>query len=210
MISTDWDTYYKKPQRFTSITRRWTCAKLVSILSNHVGNKSFSICEYGGANSCIAGALDNAFDIENYHIIDTNEYGLSLLKNLHLTANISSELASVLDKPSTNQSRHDVVVSIGLVEHFAPVETKRAIQTHFENCRKGGMVLITFPTPTRLYKTIRWFAEKMGIWLFPDERPLHFSEVLDAIPENCSLLHRSIHWKIGLTQGIVLVGNNAN
>ena len=54
---------------------------------------------------------------------------------------------------------------------------------------------------------IRGAAECMGYWSFPDERPLQFEEVLSACKPRGTVLHTSINWPIGLTQGYVLVRN---
>jgi hypothetical protein len=41
-------------------------------------------------------------------------------------------------------------------------------------------VLISFPNPTWLYLASRGLLEFLGLWRFPDERPLRREEVLAA------------------------------
>jgi len=56
----------------------------------------------------------------------------------------------------------DVVFSVGLVEHFDVVETHEAVLAHFDVLRPGGLAIITFPTPTLLYRTTRSLLEGVG------------------------------------------------
>jgi hypothetical protein len=70
-------------------------------------------------------------------------------------------------------------------------------------------VIITFPTPTLLYRVTRGLAEMFGIWQFPDERPLKPAEVRAAVGERGEVLMTKILWPLILTQGIVVVRKHA-
>jgi cyclopropane fatty-acyl-phospholipid synthase-like methyltransferase len=131
--------------------------------------------------------------------------GLNLLKKRSFSG-LTFERGDVL-APYAADQHCDLVYSVGLIEHFDPFSTERAILADFDRCKPGGLVLITFPTPTALYRAIRAAAEWMGKWLFPDERPLQFGEVLNACKQRGTILHTSINWWIGLTQGYVLIKN---
>ena len=98
----------------------------------------------------------------------------------------------------------DLVFSIGLIEHFLPQNTARAIQTHFACAKPGSLVIITFPTPTWLYVIARFLTEMAGAWKFPDERPLHLKEVIDEVTKYGEILDISINWPVVFTQGIVV------
>jgi len=98
----------------------------------------------------------------------------------------------------------DIVMSVGLIEHFDGQGTKRAIQNHFRLLRPGGLAIILFPTPTFLYRATRFCAEMIGLWRFPDERPLRAEEVLPAIRETADVLYMKINWLIFLTQMIIV------
>lgn len=91
-----------------------------------------------------------------------------------------------------------------MIEHFDKQGTRKAIKTHKDTCKPNGIILITFPTPTVLYNFIRKSAEVANIWQFPDERPLEFGKVLDGLRDECDILHESINWFIGLTQGYIV------
>ena len=81
---------------------------------------------------------------------------------------------------------------------------KKCIATHFKRCRPGGIVLVTFPTPTFLYWVIRKPAEWIRVWAFPDKNPLSFAEVALVCDQYGIKLYQSINWAIGLTQGYLV------
>ena len=205
MERTDWDKYYNKPKGLTGFTRGLTQKKIVNCLRPYFQNSTFSVCELGGANSCVVEQLCNAFSISNYHVIDSNEYGLSLLNKINVKTKLTHELGDILELKELPQRKYDLVFSIGLIEHFNEEGTRNAIQTHLNFCKPDGILLLTFPTPTLLYKTIRMLAEKNGLWEFPDERPLTFAEVSGVLADSTDQLHQSINWMIGLTQGYIMV-----
>ncbi len=63
----------------------------------------------------------------------------------------------------------DVVFSIGLIEHFDPAGTRQAIEAHFALLKPGGYAIISYPTPTWLYRAARTLTEAAGLWKFHDE-----------------------------------------
>jgi cyclopropane fatty-acyl-phospholipid synthase-like methyltransferase len=98
----------------------------------------------------------------------------------------------------------DVVFSVGLIEHFTPEGTRDVARRHFSCVKDGGIVIITAPTPTWLYRMTRGAAEQIGVWQFPDERPLFPKEIL-ASGEGLGspLLSRTL-WPLVLTQQAVV------
>ncbi len=203
---TDWDAYYKKPAKATSITRRISAAKIQKVLKEPLSHQNVSVCELGGANSCFAeGFLKNA-RLQKYHVIDSNAYGIDLfLQRFSSDKRVTAEQRDAL-LLAEGYADYEVVYSVGLIEHFDKEGTQKCIEGHFHSCRPKGTILMTFPTPTLPYRIIRKSAELMGIWAFPDERPLTFDEVNTAI-ERCGgkITHQSINWWIGLTQGYVVI-----
>jgi 2-polyprenyl-3-methyl-5-hydroxy-6-metoxy-1,4-benzoquinol methylase len=202
--STNWDHYYSRPTpKYTAITRSLSTRKLVGLLSEIAPRKgAFSVCEFGGANSCFVEALCEQLVINRYHVIDLNEYGLNLLKSKSGRCPLTWELQDILS--STEGQQFDVVYSVGLIEHFDSAGTAQSIASHFARCVPGGVVLMTFPTPTLPYNIIRTTAEILGRWNFPDERPLAFEEVVTECRRFGTVVHQSINWGIGLTQGYVV------
>lgn len=90
--------------------------------------------------------------------------------------------------------------SVGLVEHFDPIETDAVARRHFELVKPGGMVVMTAPTPTFLYRMVRGAAELTGQWAFPDERPIGRKELLQLGQGRGALLRAEILWPLILTQ----------
>ncbi len=102
----------------------------------------------------------------------------------------------------------DLVLSVGLIEHFDPKGTQKAVKTHFDLLKPGGLAVITFPTPTFLYRVARYCAEKLGLWIFHDERPLEFKEVVETVEKYGQLLEQKIIWPIVFTQGLIVCRKN--
>ncbi len=98
----------------------------------------------------------------------------------------------------------DLVFSIGLVEHFDPEQTRKAVLAHFDASRKGGLVIISFPTPTLLYLAARSIIEALGMWKFPDERPLQREEVVSAVRERGEVAFEKTLWPLIPTQHVVV------
>lgn len=199
--ATDWDTYYKSVSPTAKLTRKYTTSVLLDQFRRHAGAGPLAIVEIGGANSCFLDAILAAIDCSDYHVVDTNRYGLSLLENRvakKLRLHEQSVLSLNLD------TRADVVFSVGLIEHFDPKNTREAILAHFRAARPDGLIIITFPTPTLLYRVTRGFLESIGQWKFPDERPLRYEEVLAAVHECGDVLFQKTLWPLMLTQGMIV------
>jgi len=198
--ATDWDTYYKSVPPTARLTRRYTTRVLLDQF-RRLGNEPLTIVEIGGANSCFLDTILSAVKCSAYHVVDTNRYGLSLLEARSasvLRLHQQSVLSLHLDV------RADVVFSVGLIEHFDAAETREAVRAHFRLIKPGGLVLITFPTPTILYRVTRGFLESIGQWKFPDERPLRYEEVLAAIGEWGEVIFQKTLWPLLLTQGMIV------
>src|SRR5262249_17358405 len=159
------------------LTRRYTSSALIAAMKRHAAAKpGASIVEFGGANSCFLDRILRETGCRRYDVVDNNRYGLELLKpRAAAGAVVRLHLRSVLDLPLDIQA--DLVFSVGLIEHFDPAGTARAVQAHFDILRPGGTAIITFPTPTLLYRATRAIIEALGMWAFPDERPLDPAEV---------------------------------
>lgn len=210
---TDWDSYYKRPYATSHYGRKITTGVLSRLIRTHVAapGKPLRIVELGGANSCFYERLVAQFHPAQYDVVDNNELGLRAFEDKKVEQ-IKSEGHSV--NLLTHGAGHltgqfDLCFSVGLVEHFDPEGTRKVIESHFEFLAPGGIVIITYPTPTFLYRTTRRAAEMARAWIFWDERPLGHAEVEAAIRRRGEVLHREVNWWIFLTQGIV-VARKAN
>ena len=205
--ATDWDRYYTSVPATARLTRRYTTAVLVDAMNRHAApaarDARLSIVEIGGATSCFVDAILAAVGCRSYEVVDTNRYGLSLLAR-RMGANdvIRLHEQSVLDLSLAAEA--DIVFSVGLVEHFDPDDTRKAVLAHFDALRPGGIAIITFPTPTLLYRMARGAIEAIGMWKFHDERPLDPREVIRAVEERGDVICERTLWPLILTQELIV------
>lgn len=203
--STDWDSYYDQPFPASSITRSITSHYLVSEILRHV-NESPIIIEYGGANSCFYNSISSNVNPTEYHIVDTNLKGLNHFKSRNNDSNVFLHHSNAINFSIDFEA--DLCFSVGLIEHFNETNTKNIIQNHFKNVKSGGYVIITFPTPTWLYRVTRRLAEILDLWIFHDERPLSYSEVKNAVCQYGEIIEQKLIWPIFLTQYHIVVRKN--
>jgi cyclopropane fatty-acyl-phospholipid synthase-like methyltransferase len=161
-----------------------------------------SICEFGGANSCFYDDIRCAYPDALYTAVDSNELGLRLLEK-RASGQRTRALRYDLTSMPGGLIEADVVFSVGLIEHFDREQTAHVIDHHFRCATPGGLVIVTFPTPTWLYRATRNLAEAAGMWRFPDERPLLAGEVLASVNRNGRVLTQFTNWPVILTQGVV-------
>lgn len=203
--STDWTEYYAHVPPTARMTRRYTTSVLVRALTRYSPPNVNTIVEIGGANSCFVDSILRGLRPEQYRVIDTNEHGLELLrKRFPDSTRVQARNADVLDL-SAESDPADVVFSVGLVEHFSVSDTARAVRAHFDLVREGGLVVISFPTPTKLYRAARAVCEAVGVWRFPDERPLDIEEVMSVAGERGAVVFSKTLWPLVFTQHMIAV-----
>ena len=203
--STDWDQYYRSVFPAAFLTRKYTTGKFAQILSNFVGHgKPLSIIEFGGANSCLVESIVRSLPTETYYAADINKLGLGMLSGRpNLPQSVVPLHADVLN-PGASLPQAEVVMSVGLIEHFNPDGTRAAIENHFRFCKPGGLVILSYPTPTWLYRIARWCAEAARTWKFPDERPLRRREVDGIASQHGTLLYDRVLWPLVFTQRVMV------
>lgn len=201
--ATDWDHYYRSVPPTARLTRRYTSRVLTTALQRFAGPKVPVLAEIGGANSCFLDAIERQIQPGRVHIVDQNGYGLELLRqrlkpgqdvHLHQQDCRTMELPEPVD----------AVFSIGLIEHFDERDTREATLAHLRLLRPGGIAIISFPTPTWLYRVARSTTEALGLWKFPDERPLTRGEVLASVESQADLLWEKTLWPLVFTQHMVV------
>jgi hypothetical protein len=196
---TDWDSYYARPYKTASLTRKYTASVLVDLMRRNNGADA-SILEFGGANSCFIDQILEEVRPARYDVIDNNQLGLDLLKSRYPGDDrVSVHRGDVLAM-SEPERLYDIVYSVGLIEHFDSMGTARAIAAHFSYLRPGGTAIITFPTPTWLYRGVRGLAEITSNWIFHDERPLRLREFERAVADLGEIKSAHILWPLILTQ----------
>ncbi len=205
---TDWDAYYRRPAPTAKITRKFTERLILKYFRKYATIQNPSIAELGGARSCFFPAIRETFPDGCYTVIDNNDFGLAAFKKTFPDARNVTLINADVEHPLNVAPFHDITFSVGLIEHFDAVGTAKAITRHFEVTKNNGLVLITFPTPTWLYCGTRKLLEWIGVWSFPDERPLGFEEVRNQISVHGKILHESINWWVILTQGVIVASRS--
>lgn len=99
----------------------------------------------------------------------------------------------------------DLVYSIGLIEHFAEQDRLKVIRVHFDLLKPGGFAIISFPTPTWLYRISRQVSEKLKLWIWHDEIPLKLEEVVKLAAPFGQVKDSRILWLMFLTQAMIVV-----
>jgi SAM-dependent methyltransferase len=200
--ATDWDRYYERPARLAGLSRRVTAAALLRQLRRWAPPRPV-LAELGGANSCFFDRIQAELRPRQYHVVDSNQVGLDRLRQRSgARADVFLHHDDVLQL--TLPTPMDLVFSVGLIEHFDPVGTQRAVRAHFDLLKPGGIAVITFPTPTWLYRAARCAVERSGAWRFPDERPLRLAEVLAVAAPYGQPLFQTLLWPIVFTQYLVV------
>ncbi len=205
--NTDWTKYYQKKKSWvSSFTQRYTLQRILDAIDKYTEHKEgLDICELGGGNSCFCEKLCKKVKVYSYDIIDSNPLAVKLFKNIEMNAKSHDGICRdlLLDKDS-GKSEYNFVYSIGLIEHFRGDDIRTMIKRHFEYCRDGGIVLITFPTPTRKYLFIRKMMEFLGVWQFHDEKPILYNEVSECFEQYGTVVEHYINRRLPLTQEVVI------
>lgn len=205
MKKTDWDSYYKKPYKFAGFSKRIIINALLKYIKTYAPSPDqFTIMEFGGGNSCFYELFVETFHPGAYYIVDNNQVGLDdFSRRIGKRENTYLINQDILDPDLKVEC--DIVFSIGLIEHFSVENTRKAILSHFSVLKRGGILILGFPTPTFLYKITRKISEILGLWIFHDERPLKIDEVLDTVDQHGELLGKRIIWPIFLTQAMLVI-----
>jgi SAM-dependent methyltransferase len=200
--ATDWNEYYRRERFLLRFTQPFIFGALLRAL------KIYSVphpvvVELGGAGGGVFDAVRLTLHPAAYHVVDTNEYGLNLIREKTGGGSVFLHLQDARN-PALDLSA-DVVFSTGLIEHFDEEGTRKAIRSHLTLLKPGGVAVITFPTPTFLYRISRGISEFAGKWIFHDERPLRMPEIRAAIEGAGILLDERLIWQTPWTQEIVVI-----
>lgn len=209
--ATDWESYYSANTRkvhISSITRKISQMIILGLLQKYLQQDKVSrICEFGGGDSCFYEGFRKIYNKAYYKVLDNSTKGVDLFNNKYKNTPPFLQDAQIcnllIDLPKAELT-FDIVFSAGLIEHFDKYHTQTMIKRHFDFTKDNGIVLITYPTPTLLYRIIRKFAEILKVWKFHDERALFFDEVHDSAKEYGELLARKLNFAIGLTQEVLV------
>jgi len=206
----NWDSYYSDdkyavPEFIDNAL--WRNYRAVLRRHGAVG-RPLRVLELGGANSCYFKRFCTDFQIDNYTIVDNNPVGMARFPHKD-DPRVTSIQADLLGEPLARiHEGYDVVLSSGLIEHFIPDETLRIVRQHFLAARPGGLVLISFPTPTAIYHGFRWFLERTDQFPPLFERPIDAAEARGFALGGAQQLAQFNIWSTILTQMCLLYRKN--
>lgn len=207
-IRTDWTSYYAgKRSVVSTLTQKCTLEIIIKYLELSYKGDKIDILELGGGNSCFASQICKNKPIGSYDIIDNNELSIDLFKKQSLMADHHNgyNIDLMLPWESQNNRKYDFVYSIGLIEHFDRESQRKVVLQHFNYCKEGGIVLISFPTPTKKYLFIRKLMELLGLWQFWDEVPLKVCDIDEVLEEQGYIKSIELNKKLPLSQMVVVV-----
>jgi hypothetical protein len=210
---TNWDEYYNAPFFLTKYTRKYAETWLIRTMKKYFPSSGIKIAELGGGDSCFFEGIIKNFNVSEYIIYDNNKVGIDkfITKSIFLKDKYRKNIK--IDRREIDLSKdqvlerdyYDFVFSFGLIEHFDKGTTAEVIRKHFELVRDKGIVLISAPTPTSMYRALRKIAEILKIWRFYDERPIPVSELRSEVGKYGMIIEDKILWLIGLTQYAIIV-----
>lgn len=204
---TDWERYHRRANPAALLTRSITGRRLLETVRRHLPSAPSGplvVVELGGGSSSFYPLLSKHLKPARYHLVDTSLAGLaSVGQGCRPDPRAMCHVCDV--RHCRLGIKAQVVFSVGLIEHFNAQDLTKVLDTHFALAAPGGLVVITFPTPTWLYRLARGLAEFLGLWHFPDERPLTLEQARDALAGRGEILAQAIIWPIVFTQGLLAV-----
>jgi glycosyltransferase involved in cell wall biosynthesis len=203
--ATDWTRYHGSLPFTARLSREYTAGVLMAELRKHRSDDIGGvIVELGGANSCFLDRIIAELRPSAYHVVDNNDHGLNILSQRpDKPPQVCLHRGNVLNMDL--DVRAGAVFSVRLIEHFDPPGTRKAVLKHLELLRPGGYAILSFRTPTALYRAARAVAEFAGLWNFPDERPIRPGEVLESLAPFAQVVITRTLWPLVFTQHLIVV-----
>lgn len=123
-----------------------------------------------------------------------SDFNVKLVKGDVLTVNLSEKF--------------DLVHSQGLIEHFQGDKFKQVINAHLRLLKKGGYLVVFYPTSKFLYPFVRRLMSLFNKWIFSDEVPLTKDEVIRAVGGKATFISSVIVTPYALTEEGLLFCKN--
>lgn len=157
---TNWEIYYAnrkdKTTNIAQFTRKISTMMILGLLKKH-GRDFRQIYEFGGGDSCFYEAFRKKYSNAYYTTLDSAKNGVESFNQKFGSEKSKAILCDLLSEDFSASA--DCCFSVGLIEHFTSQDTRRICKKHFDITKSGGIVLITYPTPTLLYRVIRGILE---------------------------------------------------
>jgi hypothetical protein len=205
---TDWERYYRNPYPTAKWSRRIMANALADAIERFAPHRvPLGLLEIGGGNSCFLDGLMSRFGFGEYMILDNSPEGMRRARERFAPVHgsrVRYREADVFEPAADLAGRFDVVLSVGLIEHFADDEIARLVRLHADFATPDGLVVIAVPTPTIFYRIVRGGAELLGLWQFPDERPIPRRRLVQLMSAaGLRITSEHTFWSQLLTQALV-------
>jgi glycosyltransferase involved in cell wall biosynthesis len=203
---TNWEEYYRHPFPTARWSRGIMSTTLREFVKTHAPRREpLRVLELGGGNSCFLDGLMEHFRMAPYTILDNSPEGMRLARERFAPA-YGNRVEYITDDvfAARIDLKFDLVFSVGLIEHFDDHAMAKLVGLHRRWAAEDGLVLIAVPTPTIFYRIIRTIAEILGIWKFPDERPVPRQRLAALMrDQGLQIVGERTLWSQILTQAII-------
>ena len=179
IIKTDWNKYSFKDSFLNKLFLKSVWDGYKKLLNNLHLKNDIEILELGCGTGHNSYNLTKEYKACKVTLVDSNKGALAASKKRFKKCNVELINDDVMELKE--ESKYDLVHSQGLIEHFQGTDLDKIIRIHANYVKKGGYLLLFYPTPTITYKAIRQVAELLRIWIFSDEIPLKSEYVKNLV-----------------------------
>jgi cyclopropane fatty-acyl-phospholipid synthase-like methyltransferase len=179
IIKTDWNKYSFKDSFINNLFLKSVWNGYKKLLYNSNLKNDIKILELGSGTGHNSYNLTKEFKASKVTLVDSNKNALAASKKRFKKYNV--ELINDDVMKLEKKGKYDLVHSQGLIEHFQGSNLNKIIRIHANYVKKGGYLLLFYPTPTITYKAIRKVAELLKLWIFSDEVPLKSEYVKNLV-----------------------------
>lgn len=156
-----------------------------------------SILELGCGTGLVSVGLYDRYRCRRALLIDFSPEAVAIARVNARGRNIEIRQENVLDWSAS--ATFDLVMSVGLVEHFARDTRQRIVDRHAALVRPGGHVLILAPRPSRLGALLQFFNRAQGIC----EVPCDDVELVAACNRSGLSVLRRARFLVGTVAGVL-------
>jgi len=177
---TDWNKYSFKDSFIRKLFLKSVWNGYKKLLNSSNLNNDIKILELGSGTGYNSFNLTKEFRVSKVTLVDSNKGALAASKKRFKNYKVEFINDDVMKLKEKDE--YDLVHSQGLIEHFQGRNLNKIISVHTNFVKKGGYLLLFYPTPTLTYKVIRKVGELLKLWIFSDEVPLR-SEYVKKLVE---------------------------
>ncbi|MBU3934467.1 class I SAM-dependent methyltransferase [Patescibacteria group bacterium] len=175
--------------------------KFVKQIKENWPEEGGKILELGSGSGRTSFWISDILPVSEIVLVDSNEKILEKSKRFFSNKNIPVRFIKKDIRHLDLKEKFNLIHNSGVLEHFLPKEQGEIIKVHKKHIVKNGWVISYVPTPDLSYRFWRSIQELLGVWRFPDEKPLVFSELSKLFQkEGFKILGSNKVWKWYLTE----------